>query len=346
MTEPFNIDELAAGDVLLYRSDTWIARAIRLLDGTEVSHAALYLGNGIVGEALVKEGLTQQAIEKSIHGCKWVKVFRLNNLPADMQPVLAMAKQYLDEGNRYGYEQILLLAGICLTRKLDIDNPVLRRLVRAAMRRAVDLISHLHGEGKEPMICSEFVFRTYDEALLAEDDPYSLEILSQTVAEPRRRFSWFRHRRRLFGGETRPEAPSLHPDSLLAQLQATGETPGVLSASANKMAKAMPEPEEDLDSLIEQYLAEPEDIKAAGPPAVAAGPEVSMDDLFDSARRLTARLAEATARKAETENKLYGVREGLVDAAPRTFADIVADFVTPGDLLKSPSLKKVGTIRP
>ena len=43
---------------------------------------------------------------------------------------------------------------------------------------------------------------------------------------------------------------------------------------------------------------------------------------------------DAAARKAATPK-----------ATPRTAADILADFVTPGDLLKSPSLTLVGTLR-
>lgn len=346
MAGPLNIDELAAGDVLLYRSDTWIARLIRLLDGTEVSHAGLYLGDGVVAEALIKGGLDTQPVADSVKGSDWVAVRRLVPTPGIMTPVLNVAQMYLDQKNRYGYGQILLLAGICLIRKQDWDNWLLRRIARLAFNMSTTLLEQFHHEGKEPMICSEFVFRTYDEALPEPDDPYSLEILSQTTAEPRRRFSRFRHRRRLFGGETRPAAPSLHPDSLLAQLQTAGETPAMLLATVNKVPEGLPESEEDLDSLIEQYLAEAEGTKAAGPPEVAAGPKVSMDDLFDSARGLTAGLAEAAARKAETENKLYGTHEALAGAAPRTLADIVADFVTPGDLLKSPSLKEVGELRP
>ena len=214
------------------------------------------------------------------------------------------------------------------------------------MRKAVGWLDDLHGEGKEPMICSEFVFRTYDEALPEPDDPYSLEILSQTAGEPRRWFSRFRRRRRLFGGEPRPEAPSLHPDSLLAKSLAPGDTPVELPAMASKVAGSVLDPEEDLDALIEQYIAEVEGVATTGLPEVAAGPEVSMDDLFASARWLTAGLVEATVRKAGIEDELYGVPEGLAEAAPRTFDDVVADFVTPGDLLKSPSLEMVDTIHP
>lgn len=349
MAEPFNIDELAAGDILLYRSNTWIARAIRLLDGTEVSHAGLYLGDGVVAEALAAgehAGLDTQPVVDSVEGSNWVAVRRMKPTPGPMTPVLNVARMYLDQGNRYAYGQILLLAGICLTRKLDCGNGLLRRIARTAFDMSTSLLEKFRREGKEPMICSEFVFRTYDEAVPEPDDPYSLEIPSQAADEPRRRFSRFRHRRGLFDGETQPESPSLHPDSLLARLQTADETPAMLLATANKMTEGMPEPEEDLDSLVEQYLAEVEGTKAAGPPEVAAGPEVSMDDLFNSARRLTAGLAEAAARKAETEKKLHGIAEGLTEAAPQTFADIAADFVTPGDLLKSPSLVEVGMIRP
>ena len=89
-------------------------------------------------------------------------------------------------------------------------------------------------------------------------DPYSLEIPSQMAGEPRRRFSRFRHRRGLFAGETRPAVPILHPDSLLAQLQAAGDTPEMVFATASRVAGSVPEPEEDVDSLIEQYLVETE----------------------------------------------------------------------------------------
>ena len=108
----------------------------------------------------------------------------------------------------------------------------------------------------------------------------------------------------------------------------------------------MPTPVEDLDPLIEQYLAETEGIKLAGPPAVAAGRTVSTDELLDSARQFAAELADAAARKAKTKDRLLGVPKDQAEAKPQTLADIVADFVTPGDLLKSPSLKEVGTICP
>ena len=192
MTEFSGIDSLSAGDILLYRTKSLMGRAIRLLDGTEVSHAAIFLGDE-VAEALAREGLVQRPVAESINDeSEWVAVMRVRPVPGPMTPVLAVARKYLDQGNRYGYGQILLLAGICLTRKVDWDNWLLRRIGRTVFDKSTALLEKFRKEGKEPMICSEFVFRTYDEAQPEPDDPYSLAILSQTAGEPRRWFSRFR----------------------------------------------------------------------------------------------------------------------------------------------------------
>ena len=334
--------QLQPGDVLLYRTTTWMGRAIRILDGAEVSHAALFLGDDEVAEALVKPGLVRQSIEKSIEkDTDWVAVYRLKRTPESMSPVLKVAQGYLDHDNRYSYEQILLLAGICLTRKIDLDSPLLRRLCRAAMRKAVDLIGCLHAEGKEPMICSEFVFRTYDEAMPEPDDPYSLEILSQKI-KSHRHFSRFR-RRRLASVATQDETPVVHPESLFGRLERSGETVETLSATG-VCKSALPQADEDLDVLIEQYVTEFEEGKEPHP-LFAASPNVTTDELLDTARLLAITLTTSATQKSDHEKQLYGAPPSA-ELPLTTFSDILADFVTPGDLFKSPSLEKIGTITP
>jgi len=172
MSQPFTFDALAAGDVLLYRAEDGLknlhAALVRKLDGTEVSHAALYLGGGRVAEALAvgeHAGLGIQPVLDSLRGSKWVVARRLEHSPGAMDPVLVVAQEYVDQGNHYGYKQILLVAAVCLTRKLDWDSWLMRRIARGVFRASVALIDTFRQEGKEPMICSEFVYRTYDEAL-------------------------------------------------------------------------------------------------------------------------------------------------------------------------------------
>ena len=62
MSDSFRIRDLAAGDVLLYRAadgiGNLVSAMIRKLDGTEVSHAGLALGDGMVAEA--REALESQ----------------------------------------------------------------------------------------------------------------------------------------------------------------------------------------------------------------------------------------------------------------------------------------------
>ena len=77
--------ELKAADILLYRSDSVVSRAIRFVDDTEVSHAGLYLGDGTVGEALTNGGLQRQPLQRSITDSQWVAVRRLAKTPPVMQ---------------------------------------------------------------------------------------------------------------------------------------------------------------------------------------------------------------------------------------------------------------------
>lgn len=137
-------------------------------------HAALYMGTNEVGEA-VPQGLVQQDIAIGTRESAWVLAHRLKEAPIDVQPVLDKAVWYIDQGNRYGFEQILLLAFLCMTRKLKVA-PILRQLIRAVLDAAASMVARLTDGGRQPMICSEFVYRSYDEAMPELGDVYSLRI--------------------------------------------------------------------------------------------------------------------------------------------------------------------------
>jgi hypothetical protein len=259
-----------------------------------------------------------------------------------MDPVLGVAEKYVDQGNRYGYGQILLVAAVCLTRKLNWDSWLLRRIARGVFHASAALLDAFRQEGKEPMICSEFVFRAYDEALPEKDDPYSLAIESQADGRLKRGFSLLKRRRR----EPERSVPTVHPESLIGTMMAKGETPETLIAAAAKMSSPVSAPDHDLDRFIQAYVEEPVDAMSPSLPTSTAVADVSQDELLDSARSLIARLSEAAERKAALSQRLLGIPRAEVDAAPQTLADVAADFVTPGDLWKSSSLKTVGMIHP
>ena len=156
------------GDVLLYRGKGLISDAIRFIDRSEVSHAGLFLGRygeqgRTVGEA-IREGVIRRELPKSIEHADWVESRRLKEAPSSIDPVLERAAYYLESGERYAFEQILLLAFLCITRNLA-GSSVLGRLIRETLDAAAAFLLHLFNTGREPMICSEFVVRCYREAL-------------------------------------------------------------------------------------------------------------------------------------------------------------------------------------
>ena len=139
-----------------------------LLTAAEVSHASLFLGRygeqgRTVGEA-IREGVIRRELPKSIEHAEWVESRRLKEAPSSIDPVLERAAYYLKSGDRYAFEQILLLAFLCIARNLA-GSSVLGRLIRETLDAAAAFLLHLFNTGREPMICSEFVVRCYREAL-------------------------------------------------------------------------------------------------------------------------------------------------------------------------------------
>jgi hypothetical protein len=325
---------LQPGDVLLYSGQSLIGKLIRKLDGTEVTHAGIYLGDDTVGEALMvgRPGINANPLATSIQGTDWVEVRRLPDAELDRKLLLDVAQRYIDQGNRYAYAEILLVATICLTRKLDLHHWLLGRIALGAMNQANRLIAAMVDQGKEPMICSEFVYRCYDEALDADDDPYSLTILSQQGAPSRRR-SRRRLRRQALTAAAASDIPNIHPESLLGRIMAEPQkVQRMTKAGAPEVAPPLEMTDEEQEALIAEYVGESPPTQAMRAPSV---PEPTQQDLEQAATDFAASLLASDDRQ-------YGA---LQDAPPTTrIATAIADFVTPGDLLKSPSLEKVGRI--
>ncbi len=341
-------DSLLPGDILLYRVTDSIknlhSALIRKLDGTEVSHAGLFMGDCVAEALAVGEhaGLGTQPLKDSIAGCDWVAVRRLQHTPGDMQPVLGTAQMYLDQGNRYAYGQILLLAMVCSTRKLNLSNPLLRRIVYSAIYNTSALVRRMQAGGKQPMICSEFVYRDYDEAMPDKVDPYTLEIepLWHAAARPR-----------LLGRRRRAEKAvatgHFHPKSLLGQLQAeTGNLRTAIGTTKALAAAPAETSEAELDAMIAAYLEAESGTVPKTAALAAAGLEVTMPDLRDAVGAFADSLHEATDAGRRLGRGAFADAAAHACATPAdTLLEISADFVTPGDLWRSASLVTIGELR-
>ena len=172
MSNRIRPDQLQAGDVLLYHGTSLISDLIRLFDGGNYSHASIWNGKQIV-EAL-GQGITENSVPASTAGAKFVDVYRFvaqdreklgdTNYPA--QPVLSRIAWYVANPQRYAYEEILLLAVLASTRQIPVVSwiPGLNLIIRNVLDRAADLLARLAAGNKEPVICSELVYRCYAEA--------------------------------------------------------------------------------------------------------------------------------------------------------------------------------------
>jgi hypothetical protein len=221
------------------------------------------------------------------------------------------------------------------------------------MRKVLDQAAEWlmkHGN-RQPMICSEFVYRCYDEALPASHDPYSLDIASF----PGIRTSLVTGVR---PGPSPAQSRSIHRDSLLAWAddvvinrsntatnlirrsleEGTLKQPVRKLTTEEKRMAAMP-----LDDLIINYLAE-----AQRPQARALELESSLrgTEMLDSINRFSAAFYTATVSPMpNAKGARFAKRDDTqVAAALAHLTATVADFVTPGDLYNCHDLFRVGRV--
>lgn len=319
--------DLAAGDVLLYRGTGWLAKAIRLFDGTEVNHAGLFVDPEVV-EAL-GQGVVRQGLDQSLADREFVLARRLKQA-VPLSPVCAKGLSFV--GTRYAFEQLLLLAVLSLTRKPKV-TPVLRFLVRRVLDAAVGLLNEMiqraAGARSEPMICSELVYRSFDEAVPGPDDLYSRLRIGDLPAGATAVASI---------AADRPRGRGISPDSLLAW--ASSSSTRVWSAASPAPAIAS-QPEKttiaDVEATVREYLDE-----VMGKAPVTA--------TLDAAKSVADQdLRQAIDRFATAYHQLDMKRTGAVTAALpgeplQHLLKTAANFVTPGDLLRTESLFTVGYV--
>jgi hypothetical protein len=170
--EKVNLTNLQPCDVLLCRGEGLFSDMIVLLDGGTYSHAALYAGK-IDGKHYVIQatdrGIVCDPIEK-IQCETFVDVFRFNkdqhklgeeNYP--YKPILDVGQGYVDSHVKYANDHLILLAILAVTRDIPLDS-FSKKLLRNILDHAADLIFKLLDKGITPMVCSELVYRCFDEA--------------------------------------------------------------------------------------------------------------------------------------------------------------------------------------
>jgi len=315
--------EIRAGDVLLFHGKGLVSWAIRRLDGTDVNHAAVALDDAELGEATAV-GLVTNPIGAVVAKNDYTLIRRLPADDLSMAPVVDTAREYLSSGAPYAFQQILLLAILTLTRRLSFKDQLIRRMVRGILDRAALLLNSFIDAGTDLMICSEFVFRCYDEA---GDDRYRLAGWERAVrdmpTDEGLLLDWAK-------AQPLPRAPVRAATSEVEEpLELAVRMEGELEHLIADFARA--------DSPTDREIAALDQLGAPKAP-----PEETTDEQLLFA---TIRFRDAMVRRAgQTAGDVPDAR-GVADPW-ELLEETMADFVTPGDLLHSASLVTVGELLP
>lgn len=336
------VTDIRPGDVLLFHGAGFISWAIRLFDGTEVNHAAIALPGGSLAEAGSK-GLQERAIPTTFGDKEFMRIHRLTQ-DGGLDPVLGKAMNYLANKNLYAYQQIVLLAFLGLTRRIPLPRYA-RRLIRSAADHAALAVMDLLPLGAQWMICSEYVYRCYAEASDETPSPFSLAISGVSFD-----FGGGNETFLEWGLTNARDIPVLFGTSF-----GDDRDPGASSEAAIE-ADMAPLIADYAARLVEEGLADPADLPplmvdpSFGGPLEDLPPEPTDEELLDSMTRFGDALGVNLGKPPEIDETFGGltatISAAAVKGALQGIRNITVDpnFVTPGDLLNTPSLEYVGRI--
>ena len=151
---------LKSGDILLSAGKGITTYGVKLFTTSPVSHAALYVGEGDLVEA-VGEGVRRRSLEESLDEESVVVAFRRPDLtPEQARQIADFADAQI--GKKYNHVGVLLHAPFSLERKL-CELPVLPTLVRDACLRGIAAIQ-LGAVSNKSFFCSQFLVEAYRSA--------------------------------------------------------------------------------------------------------------------------------------------------------------------------------------
>lgn len=157
------MSNLQSGDILVFEAgDNWLSKCIAKLTNSNVSHAAMCYQEGTIVE-MGSSGIVCSACKEAADGDN-AYLLRLNP-EKDAAPLLAAAKEYLEEEVSYDYPDLVFFAGLIIYRALrptkrwqKITDYVLE-LACAELDKLINKL--IHEKGKKAMVCSQLVYQIY-----------------------------------------------------------------------------------------------------------------------------------------------------------------------------------------
>lgn len=157
---PLDVEDLQPGDILLSSEDTLRSAGIQLMTFAPVSHAAVYVGEGTVVEAL-GGGVQTRTIAALLEDETVVLVLRVPGLSAaQAQAVRTVALRKV--GRRFNYAGIAFSLPFTFSRRL-CELPMMPGVARDLCIRGVGAIHHV-ATSRQSYFCSQLVLQSFRQA--------------------------------------------------------------------------------------------------------------------------------------------------------------------------------------
>jgi uncharacterized protein YycO len=158
--EALALDRLQPGDIILTSASTLRSGGIRLMTWSSVSHAALYIGEGRIVEAL-GSGVQVRRLEELLLEESIAVVLRYPGLSPDEQ--MQIADYALEKaGARFNFVGVTFQVPFSVVRRA-CELPLLPGAVRDACVRSVGVLSYL-AASETQLFCSQLVMQAYQHA--------------------------------------------------------------------------------------------------------------------------------------------------------------------------------------
>lgn len=164
--ELVDLASLQPGDIILSATNGVTSAGIRLLTLAPVSHAALYIGDQRIVEA-VGAGIVTRSLDEMLAEESVVVAFRHPRLTsAQGERIGAFARSRV--GGSYNHVGVVLMAPFALERRV-CEVPLMPQFVREFCVRGVATIQ-LGASSNDRFFCSQFVLEAYRQAGLPITD--------------------------------------------------------------------------------------------------------------------------------------------------------------------------------
>jgi hypothetical protein len=158
------IDEsqLEAGDILLSRSPNVTSLGVRAFTTSSVSHASLYIGDGLVAEA-IRSGVRTIDLPHVIDESMMVAVYRYPDL-ATIDKVKIREFSLAQVGKKYNFKGIIFMMPYSFTRQLCELPPMREKTRNGCLYYLASAQLGSLSSDKQSFFCSQFVLEAYNYA--------------------------------------------------------------------------------------------------------------------------------------------------------------------------------------